>query len=158
MFVLFTTLNFSQNKLEKIISLGFEVRNCTIGSNPTNNKAELDVIVNFTFIKKKIETGFGYESFKAIGFNKYTFSIGRQIKITEDLKLIPALEFTDIQRSKEIKGYYLSLAGNLALRHKINNSFEVELLINALPRTDLLIEYDDFRIVYSNYLKLVYKL
>lgn len=155
-----------ENRLFKTISLGFDVRNCIIGSNPTNNKPELDFIIGAGFIQNKLEFNFGFESFKAIDFNKYTFSVGPQIKIKDNFKFIPALEYTNIYRSenwggalsKNYNSYFSSIALNLSLRYYFNDKIGLEYMINILPRTDLLYQYDKLKIVSSGYIKFVYVL
>lgn len=165
--ILVTTIAIAQqkeNKLFKTMSIGFDIRNCIVGSAPTKNKPELDFVLGLGFIKNKLEFNFGFESFKAIDFSKGTFSVGRQIKIKENLIFIPALEYTNIQRSnkwgnsllEKDSGYFSSIALNLSFRYYLNDSVGLEYMVNILPRTDLLYQYNKLQIVNSGYLKFIY--
>lgn len=158
------TQQLKGNKCFTTFYLGFDARNCTIGSAPTNNKAELDFIFGVGAIKNNWEFNLGGEIFKAIEFQKFTFSVGRQIRITDKITFIGALEYTNIQRRGTWGGglgyednlNFHSLAVNLSFRYKLSENFGLEYMLNILPRTDLLYKYENLKTVPSNYIKVVY--
>lgn len=154
-------------------STAFDVRNGIVGSEPTNNKPALDVFYQALIAAPcGVEINIGYESFKSIGFEKYTMGVGyhfplygrignRVIKTT----LVPSVEPTIIGRWGEewqCTSSHLSIGGNLALRWNLSDKIAVEWLCNFLPRTDLSARYPELHpkvpIVTSNYLKLIFKI
>ena len=159
--VLFVSIGYSQSKEKDgyiAFSGAFDVRNAIIGSTPTQNKPELDVLFQFAMVGNNLEVNVGYERFNAIDFEKYTIGVGyhfplygyvfgQPIKTT----FIPSIEPTLIGRWGTWGGglgdtqvsSHLSLGGNLAFRWDITDNFAFEYLFNALPRTDLSTMYGE---------------
>jgi len=153
-------------------SAGLDIKNATIGSKATGDKAALDMLYQFAIVSKGIEVNLGYERFNAISFEKFTFGVGYHFplygrignKVIKTV-LIPSIEPTLIGRwgdEWECRSSHLSIGGNLALRWNLSDKTAVELLSNFLPRTDLYARYPEMHssvpIVPSYYLKLIYKI
>lgn len=144
---------------------GFDVKNAIFGSKPTNNKPALDVVIEFGMIGGKTEIVVGYEEFKDINFDKFSFGVGHRFRINDKFILIPSIEPSLIGRwglSWQTISSHLTLGASVALRYKLSNSFSLELQSNVLPRTDLMARYPDInqnsQIIISNYLKIIYRL
>jgi hypothetical protein len=68
--------------------------NAAVGSAPTNNKPALNSLFEFAMISNKgVEITVGYESFKAIKFEKYNIRAGYQFQILERVKIIPSVSY-----------------------------------------------------------------
>lgn len=161
--VILITLNIhSQNVY---FSTGIDVKNALIGSKPTNNNSALDVTIQFGMIEGNTEVVIGYEKFETIYFDKFWFGVGHHFNVNENIKIIPSLEPSLIGRwgdTWQTTSSHLSIGGSLALRYKINYHLSIELQCNALPRTDLSARYPTINpnppIIFSNYLKILYRL
>jgi hypothetical protein len=74
---------------------GIDARNAAVGSAPTNNKPALNSLFEFAMISNKgVEITVGYESFRAIKFEKYNIQAGYQFQILKVLKLYLAYLIT----------------------------------------------------------------
>jgi hypothetical protein len=172
--LLLATVVFSQSKNEEhyyYFSTAVDIRNAIVGSDPTNNKPALDVLYQAAIVGHNVEVNIGYESFNRISFDKYTVGVGYHFPLYgyifgKEIKtvLIPSTEFSLIGRwGKDWQGVssHFTLGGNLGLRWHLSDKIAGELLTNALPRIDLKAKYpklhDNIPIVYSIYVKLVYK-
>jgi hypothetical protein len=171
--ILITTLCYSQ-KVEKEAYLAFstsiDIRNAIIGSKPTGNKPAIDLLYQFAMVGQNLEVNIGYESFNKIHFDKYTIGVGYHFPLYGRIGntviktvLIPSIEPTIIDRwGKEWQttSSHLSIGGNVALRWKLNQNLGIELLTNALPRTDLSAHYPTINknipIVVSEHFKIIY--
>lgn len=178
---------FAQEKETHYVSISaaFDIKNSVVGSKPTGDKPELDVLFQITAVGNKgTEAYVGYEMFNKINFSKYTIGIGQgfplygwldydsQIKTV----LFVSLEPTIINRwgtwgggiSSNQPISFLSLGANASVRWFIHDHFGFEILFNALPRTDLRSMYgnsntgrvsiDGIPIVGNTYFKLIYKI
>lgn len=143
--ILLATLVFGMNTFaqETFLSVGFDIKNAIVGSEPTNNKASFDGLFK---IGMNNESGFEmqvqYESFKKIGFIKEAIGIGYKLPITEKLSITPLVEPTYIHRDwKGEHGYdkthHLGAGFSTSTRYKISDKFGMELHINTLYRGDL---------------------
>lgn len=158
----FTTVSFSQTL--NTFWIGGDIKNNIVGSLPTNNKASLDLIFGLGIVSNGMEFNISGESFSKIDFLKFAFSIGKVVKINKTLNFVPAVEYTNIMRNNNWGGAlsqnknlaFHSLALNLSLRRQLTDNISLELMTNILPRTDIWSEYNDLKIVSSNYLKIVY--
>jgi hypothetical protein len=74
-------------------SAGIDAHNAAIGSAPTNNKPALNSLFEFAMISNKGVETVGYESFKAIKFEKYNIQAGYQFQILERVKIIPSVSY-----------------------------------------------------------------
>ncbi len=153
-------------------SSAVDIRNAIVGSEPTDNKPALDLLFQFGMVGQNIEVNIGYETFKAICFEKYTIGVGYHFQLYGRIGnrviktvLIPSIEPTLIGRygdEWQTTSSHLSIGGNLALRWHLSDKTALELLFNFLPRTDLYTRYPDIHssvpIVPSGYLKFIYKI
>lgn len=175
LFLLLATTALAQPKeYEHYIafSAAVDIRNATSGSSLTNDKPALDLLYQFAMVGQNFEVNIGYESFNAICFEKYTVGVGYHFTLygyvfDKEIKtiLIPSIEPTIIGRwggEWQCKSSHLSVGGNIALRWHLSDKTAVELLCNALPRTDLSSRYPEVNstapIIISNYVKIIYKL
>lgn len=156
--LLLTTLGHAQ---QGYLSLGVDIRNGILGSKPTDNKPELNL--NFRAVavgNKGTEGGIGFELFERLDYNRMYILFGQQIELTRDLKIVPQLEPSIINRKggwggglgyQDNASSHLSLALSLPIRYKLSDKLSLELYTNFLPRTDLGAKYDDFKIIISNF-------
>jgi hypothetical protein len=154
------------------VSGSIDIRNATVGSDPTNNKPAADLLYQFGMVGQNIEVNIGYETFKAIHFDKYTIGVGYHFPLYGRIGntviktvFIPSIEPTLIGRwgdEWQCRSSHLSIGGNLSLRWHLSDKIGVEWLTNFLPRTDLSSRYPELYssvpIVISNYLKIIYKM
>lgn len=163
---------FAQKEGYIYFSGAIDIKNATLGSNPTKNKPELDLLYQFGLVGNNVEVNIGYESFKAIDFDKYSVAIGYHFPLygnffSKQIKtvLIPSIEPCIINRwsnwaggigdRTQISGH-LSIGLNASLRWKLKDKIYLEFLSSVLPRTDLNAMYGGKNYVYSNYLKMLY--
>lgn len=161
-------LTFQLHAQQGYVSAGIDLRNATLGSDATKNESA----GNFNFKamlvgNKGTEVGMGFEMFPRIDYNRMYLSAGQQIKITEDIKAVPSLEPSIINRwddwggglgYKDNRSCHLSIALNLGLRYDISERFGLQLNYNLLPRTDTGAKYDDFKVVGSTFFEILIKL
>ena len=67
---------FAQKEGYVYFSGAVDIKNAIVGSNPTKNKPELDLIYQFGMVGNNIEVNIGYENFKVINFDKYSIAVG----------------------------------------------------------------------------------
>jgi hypothetical protein len=157
--LLFTAISYGQNIQ---FSAAIDARNAIAGSVPTNNKPSFNYILEFAMVScKGIEVTIGYESFKAIKFDKYNIQVGYQFEPLERLKIVPSVSYNLIGRYGEIWGTtssHLALGANLALRYELSDSFDIELMAQGLNRVDLNARYGGNNNKVSGFVKLIYKI
>lgn len=136
------------------ISTSIDGKNATVGSAPTNNKAELDLLFRFGAIgNNKVKVGGIIETFKAIEFNKYAVEVGYTFKV---LKL-------DVHTSFEagwIERYKLNtwtIGTNIDVIYFINENIGIMLTNNLSSRTDLNYLYGGENYRFSNYVGIIYR-
>ena len=95
---LITNFAFSQGHVQ--IIAGADIRNGIVGSDPTNNNPELDLLLRFDAIA---ESGLGivafYETFNAIEFQKWGIGFKQEFKLLDKLTLSYIIEPTVIKRN-----------------------------------------------------------
>jgi hypothetical protein len=157
--LLFTVVSYGQNVQ---FSIGSDLRNAVIGSDPTGNKPAANLIYQFAMVSNKgIEVGITYETFKAISFDRYNIQVGYQINVLERLKVVPAFNYNIIGRYGSNWGNessHLAFGANVGLRYKISDTFDVEYNGEVLQRVDLNTKYGGNNYIYSGYVKLIYKI
>jgi len=163
--ILFTVSLQAQNVY---FSAGFDVRNLVIGSKPTNNNSELNLMAKFGMVSnKKVEVTVNYEKFNSLDFWKFGFGVGKQIIITEKIMIVPTLECNLINRSddwggglgyKDSPSSHLAFGASVPIRYNINDNWAVELQTNLLQRTDIKAKYGKDKWAFSNFLNLIYKI
>lgn len=151
--LLFTTFAFSQ----PYVSAGVDIRNATLGSEPTNFKPAFDgifrigAIGNQPFRSTTLDVVVGYEVFNRIGFDRYFTSIGVHFPLKTNYKnqasndnkitIVPAYEFSIINRWGSdwgVRSSHLAVLGaNLGIRYKLSDRTEIEFLTALLDRVDL---------------------
>jgi hypothetical protein len=153
-----------QSKPYVSFSVGVDVRNALIGSQPTNNKPEVDYLIGFNMISyNRFDVGIFYENFNRIKFTRYGASVGYQLPITEKLTLTPAVEFSlinrgEVEREFEGNGGFISYGVNCKLQYPILNNLDVSLKGNFIKRNDLSYLYGGTNLLFSGYFEFVYKL
>lgn len=161
--ILITSVSFSQT----YISVGADIKNAIVGSQPTNNKPSFNGIFRFGMIgslgkTEGIEVTIGYETFKKISYDRYFFTVGKNINITDDFTIVPAYELSLINRwgvNWGVKSSHLAFLGaNIGFRYKLSEKLKIELLTAILDRVDLNTMYGGRNIKISNALVLIYKL
>jgi hypothetical protein len=149
-------------------SVSTDIKNSVLGSDPTNNKPSFDGIFQFGMIgsvpnhKTVIESTISYEAFNRIRFNRYFFSVGVHLPITENLTVIPSYETSLIgrwgQEWQNVSSHIALLGGNIGVRYKINYHWSVELNTGVLDRVYLNTRYGGRNIRISEQFKVLYRL
>jgi hypothetical protein len=151
-------------------STAIDIKNALSGSQPTLNKPALDLSFKFEMVSNNVEVNFGYEIFNKIHFDKYTIGLGYHFPLYARIKnrtiktvLIPSVEPSLLSRWGEewqTKSSFITIGVNLATRWRLSDKIAVELLCNALRRTDLYVRYPEKHnkvpFIFSNYLKIAY--
>lgn len=158
-------ISYSQNVY---FASGFDVRNAVVGSKPTQDKPELDLLVKFGMVSnKKVEVTVNYEVFSRLDFWKFGFGVGKQIEVSDRIKIVPTLEYNLINRSDDWGGglgyidnasSHLAFGASLPVRFSLNDNWEIEIQSNLLHRTDIKAKYDQDKWVVSNFLNIIYKI
>lgn len=185
--LLITTISIAQSQTKEhyiAFSSAIDVVNLSGGSGGINNKNTLDLLLQASAISENLEINIGYEMFNQMQFDKYTIGIGyhfplygylfgKQVKTI----LITAIEPTLIDRygtwggklSYNASSSHLTIGANLSFRIHLSDTFAIEYLFNALPRTDLAAKYpketwdqkatiSGIPISGNNFIKLIYKI
>ncbi|MFV8325227.1 hypothetical protein [Flavobacterium sp. ZS1P14] len=181
---LFSSYGQQQKDTYLSFTSGFDVKNETIGSPPTNNEPALNYQFQFGMVGNNVEVNIGYEVFPRLDFDKYTVGVGyhfhlygNALRLPIHTVFIPSIEPTLIGRHGTWGGglsynqvsSHLSLGLNLTFRWHLSDTTAFEYSFNALPRTDLSAMYGDIStrdhasiagvgIVGNNFLKLTYML
>lgn len=133
-------------------SAGIDVRNAIEGSKPTNFNPEADVTFNLGYLgKNNLEFAIGYETFKAINFNRYIAQTSYHVTLFKNTKIIPAINYSLIKRNQT----YYAPGANIGLRYQIHKNAAIEYNLETLYRTDLNEMYGGKNIRYSGVLKLI---
>ena len=150
------------------LSVGADIRNGIIGSEPTNNKPAFDGIFRFGMIGSvpnhdtKIEVSIGYETFKRIKFDRYILAVGVNLYPFRKVVIVPSWEGSIIGRWGSNWGgassHLAVLGGSLGVRYEVTEKFNLEFLTALLDRVDLNTKYGGSNIKISNSLTLIYKL
>lgn len=136
------------------------------------NATELDVVTKFIMVGQGFEVNIVFESFQKISFSKFGFGVGYQIQLyayigNKEIKtvFIPSVEPSLINRWGEewqCSSSHLSIGLNASFRWFFNDHLGAEILINALPRTDLQARYPEINsnapVVVSGFACLVWKI
>lgn len=142
--------NQSWSKRDKnqygFITFGFDARNATIGSKPTNKDPELNFHIKTGFVVKNVEIGVLYERFNRIEFQAYAATVGYIFQLKEFKILgveIPANK-TDLYIGGEYgsiiryKDYNFIMYGfNGEIRQHITKDFIVGAQISYRYRSDI---------------------
>jgi hypothetical protein len=151
--LLFTTAAFSQGS--PYVAISADLRNGIVGSYPTNNKPEADLLCRAGMISNKgLKIGALYETFTAIDFQKYGFEIGQQIKITNHLIAIPTIEATIIIREHL---NFLNAGVNGELIYMLTKNLGISAIAKYSTRTDLNYYYSGKNYKFSGYVGLVWR-
>jgi len=179
LFLLFTTVvNAQTRRTEPAVyfSMATDIRNATIGSEPTNNKAELDLLFHVSLVGiKGTEIGIYYEMFPSIDYYAMGCTVGQQFELYAYVRglefktiFVPSITFNGIGRYDDWGGsitnvdeaLFLTIGLNTEFRWNITEHFEVGFLTTFSSAPDLNEAYHEegkhYR--FSNYAKLIYKL
>lgn len=137
------------------VSTGFDIRNLTIGSNPTDNKSALDVQFKVGARANALEVAGFYESFKRIEFEAYGVNINGVFQLYKNFDVALGGEFGSV--IKEGNSNYIMYGLNSELRYDLGK-FILALQLNNRNRKDLMKYGNDFPIVHSVFFNLTYKL
>lgn len=147
-------------------ALGGDLRNGIVGSNPTENKPELNCSLEFKMVgNNNVEVGIGFEQFNRIDFNRMYITAGYRFEIGE-LTFIPTIEPTLINRydnwgggiDYEMKQSFLTVGLGSALEYSFNEKLGVQLYCGVLSRPDIKLMFDENKVVVSGFAKLIYKI
>jgi len=162
--LLMSTICYSQTYL----SVGADIRNGILGSEPTNNKPAFDGIFRFGMVgsipghSTTIECSVGYESFKRIQFDRYIVAVGVHLFPIKNVVIVPSWEGSIIGRWGQTwqnrNSHLAILGGSLGIRYKISDTFTAEFLTAVLDRVDLNTRYGGSNVRLSNSVTLIYKL
>ena len=151
--LLFTSLALAQGN--PYVSISADLRNGIVGSDPTNNKPEFDLLFRAGMVSNTgLKIGALYETFTAIDFQKYGFEIGQQIKITNKLIAIPTLEATIIIRESL---NFLNAGANGEIIYMLTDNLGISAIANYSTRTDLNYYYGGKNYKFSGYVGLVWR-
>lgn len=140
------------------ISGSIDGRNATVGSEPTNNKPEVDVLFRFGAIGtagvgKNLKVGIVYEKFNAIEFNKYAVEVGYTFKVYK-FDVHTSIEAGWIER---FKLNYWTAGANVDVIYFINENIGIMITNNLSARTDLNSLYGGENYKFSNYIGIIYR-
>lgn len=140
-----------------------------------------DLIFQTALVSQDVEVNLSYEHHANLDFSRFAFGLGYHFRLfaypggrEAVTTFIPSIEPTLINRwgnwggglgERGQSSSHLSLALNLSLNWKLNDTSGVELAANFLPRPDLLAMYGDqggttiggMPVVTSVFLKYVYR-
>jgi len=116
------------------VSYYADIRNGTIGSEPTNNKPALNYTTRATLRSGHVETALFYEQFKRINFQAYGLNVNYVNEINW-LTISVGVEALGINR--ESNGVYLAYGFNGEFRVKLTERLLIGLQSNLRRRTDL---------------------
>ncbi|WP_339889774.1 hypothetical protein [uncultured Flavobacterium sp.] len=146
-----SAFTYSQNKIT--FSLGGDIRNCLVGSNPTENKPKADLLFKLTIQNDRMmEIGIGAEVFPHIDYTKVFVTVGRRINILNNFDIIGSVEPSIIDRTGTWGGEsdgvdlyrsYVSAGASLTLRYKPFNNIFFEAQGNFTYREDLKARYNE---------------
>jgi len=151
--LLITTATYSQNVY---FLAGFDIKNMIVGSAPTENKPELDLLLRFGMVGTipnhitTLEVQVGYERFEKLDYSRSFFGLGVQLYPFKDITVIPTIEPSLIDRwdnwggglgEIKQKSSHLTLGASLAVRYELSYHISLEIQSGVLPRTDLYTMY-----------------
>lgn len=173
------TFAYSQKESYFSVSLKGDIKNSTIGSQPTEYKASPDLILGLHMVSENVEVNSEVESFDKIGYFSFGVNGGyhlqRYLPITRkgiDITVIPLIGakviyrygFEDKLTDKNPDGIIYGSSQHLALQ--VGSSFRIPLSDKFLidfssvfsTRSDINYRWNDNKIgVLSNYLGIHYK-
>lgn len=160
------------------VSVGADIRNGILGSEPTGNKPSLNWITEFHAVSQNVDITIGYEEFAQIKYSRMISAIGYHFPLyayigNTEIKTTfqPSLEASIIKRTytdnytyqgKQFKEErtpgFLAYGINLGFNWDLSDSFAIQTATNIIQRPDKDFLYGEKdRWVLSNYFKLVYK-
>ena len=148
-------------------SAGFDPLNAIVGSSPTNDKPELNYMLEFKMVgNNNVEIGIGFEEFNRIDFNRMYGTIGYRFPFIGNTIITPTIEPTLINRydnwaggiTYDMKQSFMTIVLGSTLEVPINDKFGLQFYCGALPRPDIKMMYGNDKIVVSGQIKLIYKI
>ncbi len=167
--LLLSIIGYAQpNTKESYIGLtaGFDARNALFGSEATRNKPALDGIIGISLVGCSTVVNMNYESFKKIGFEKWSTGIGYKFPLygwafgdIRKTDFIPSVNLDMISRDIEHQKFSVFGASiDLTLQWMLSDQFGVQATANVAQRPDIQLLYNQNYLVKSGYIKLIYKI
>lgn len=145
-----------------------DLRNATIGSQATENKASADLLFKFGMTGQGFEVAIGYEHFERLDFKRYMISVGKILEVNKRLTVVPSVEPSIISRwgswggglgYQDVESAHLTVGLAMPIRYHLNDNFALEAILDAILRTDDMARYgDEFKVTPSLRLGLIYKI
>lgn len=136
-------LGFNTFAQEAYISGLFDVKNAAVGSQPTNNKSAFDGLFKVTMItESNFKLDVKYETFKEIGFRRYSIGAGQRFEFQIGDKTFyasPTVGTSLIKRDWDfyLKSFIINPELSIPITFKITDKWGVELHPEWLMRGDL---------------------
>lgn len=141
---------FSQNKITA--SIGGDIRNCIVGSKPTNYEPKSDLLFKLNIENERMmEVGLGAEIFPSIDYNKVFVSVGRRVDLFKGLSVIGTIEPSVIDRTDDWGGglgksdpkMFFTLGASGIIRYKPFNGVFFETQLGFVHRMDSKAQFND---------------
>ena len=148
--LLFSNVMFSQNRITATI--GGDIKNCLVGSAPTDNKPKADLLFKLTIQNDRMmEIGIGTEVFPSIDYNKVFVTVGRRIDLLNNLSITGSIEPSVIDRTNDWGGglsksdpkMFFTAGASATLRYKPIDDIFFELQGNLTHRMDLKSQFNE---------------
>lgn len=137
------------------VSAGIDFRNAVVGSNPTNNNPELDLLFKLGARDNHVEISMFYENFKRISFQSYGVNVNYVFELAKNIDVALGIELGSIIRYNNFN--FLTGGLNQEVRYDLGE-FVIGLQFNSRIRTDNWKKNTDMPIVYSGFINIYYKL
>lgn len=119
----------------KFITFGFDGRNALIGSDPTDDKSELNYHIKAGAVSKNVEIGIFYEQFNRIKFQAYGVQAGYIFMVAKNTDLYAGAEYGSIIRYNDDN--FLMYGFNGEIRQHVGNRFILGLQASYRYRSDI---------------------
>jgi len=161
--LLFPILTFGQIERYVAFNSSIDVRNAIVGSQPTENKPEVDLQFGANIhLGNGITFGLNYESFKAIGYYKASYQVGYVIEPFNKVRVHTYIEPELIMRRGDVENYFkindnfLGLSVNSQITYEVLPSLYLGLRGGLEARGDLIAAgYKDY-MVFNGHLVVEY--
>jgi hypothetical protein len=134
-------------------SVGIDVKNAIVGSEPTNNESAADWTLQYKIREKHLEIGLSVETFKKINYFDYTVFAGYYTG--ETVVFYSNVGFGQIVRKSNIGTF--NYEANLGIDYYFLDNFGASYELNFNRRMDLKYLYGVDKPILSNTIKLIYK-
>jgi hypothetical protein len=135
------------------LSVGIDIRNAIVGSEPTKNESATDWTFQYKARQNHIEIGFSVETFKKINYFDYNLFAGYYTGKT--VVFYTNVGFGQIVRNSNIGTF--NYEANLGIDYYFLDNFGASYELNFNRRMDLKYLYGVDKPILSNTIKLIYK-